>query len=87
MYSTTPIHWNIKSAQPAQAEDVLGQLSMFVLSLCRTKMFALIYEFSSKHLSQFHLSDSKIKIQTVLTVDELVETQKIFLICDPTLLT
>jgi hypothetical protein len=34
MYSTIPIHWNIKSASasPGQAEVVLGQLSMYLAS-------------------------------------------------------
>jgi hypothetical protein len=31
MYSTIPIHWNIKSA-PAKAEVVLGQLSRYLAS-------------------------------------------------------
>jgi hypothetical protein len=32
MYSTIPIHWNIQSAPPAQAEVMLGQLSTYLAS-------------------------------------------------------
>ncbi len=46
MYSTIPIHWNIKSAPPAQAEVVLGQLSTYLGSWVYTVTFMTIRKYS-----------------------------------------